>query len=172
MSGQVLTEMFVSGRLHNFLKVCDLSLVLLDFSIWGVGGWVRTATTDGITTSTTLSASCASSSRLVVSGVAASAIQTLAGRRWRNNSRRNELSVELALSPRSCCIRRKNCVCLQSPNSSALKSCCRRRCSEAAVHLISCALRVSYGFSVGGVISALGLWSRFWVIMRQRHGQI
>ena len=82
-----------------------------------------------------LSASVASSSRLVVSAVDAMTIQS---------SRRNELSVEAAFSPSSCCIRRRSWVVLRSPSSSALKSCCNRRCSEAVVRLISRGGRSQY----------------------------
>ena len=98
---------------------------------------------DGAATSTTLSANWARFSKLLVSGLEASTMRTFAGKCWRNSSRRKELSMAPALSPNSCCIRLRSCVGLRSPNSSALNSCCRRRCSEAAVRCISCCLSVS-----------------------------
>ena len=72
-------------------------------------------------------------------------------RRWRKNSHRNLLSgLGPAASPSSCCIRRKICNDFLSPSSSAVKSCWRQWCSEAAVHWISCALKTLYGLVSGG----------------------
>ena len=51
----------------------------------------------GVATSTILSASSASSSRLVVVLVEASTIQTFEGNRWRNSSRRKAPSVTTLL---------------------------------------------------------------------------
>ena len=112
---------------------------------------VFTLDTDGVATSTILSASWASSSRLPLFGVEASAIRTFEGGRCRNNSCRKAPSVLLALSPRSCCMRRNSCDGVRSPNSSALNNCCNRHCSEAAVLLVSCSFNLSYGWSVGGL---------------------
>ena len=97
-----------------------------------------TADTAGIETSIILSAMSASLLMSRVESAEARTILTLAGSRWRNNSRRKETaSVDvLSLSPRSCCIRRKSCVGFRSPSSSPLISCCNFRCSEAAVRLI------------------------------------
>ena len=39
-----------------------------------------------------------------------------------------------------------------SPSSSPASNCWSLRCSEAAVRLMSSALRVSYGFSSGGLM--------------------
>ena len=55
-----------------------------------------------------------------------------------------------AASPSSCCIWHKSCDGFLSPSSSTVKSCWRRRCSEAAVRWISCALRTLYGSSSSG----------------------
>ena len=92
-------------------------------------------------TSVILSASSASSTRLVVALVEASTIRTLEDKRCKNSSRKNVLSVTPARSPSSCCMWHSNWDGLRSPSSLALMSCCSRHCSEAAVHLISCSLR-------------------------------
>ena len=47
-------------------------------------------------------------------------------------------------------MRRRSCVSFLSPSSSPLMCCWSLRCSEAAVHLMSSAFSLSYGFSVGG----------------------
>ena len=102
----------------------------------------------GAETFNTLSASSANLFYSMVTSVEA---RTLAGSRWRNNSRRKELlSADPNLSPRSCCIRRRSCVGLRSPSSSPLFNCCSLRCSEAAVRLTSWDLRTSYRRSLGG----------------------
>ena len=76
----------------------------------------------GAETFNTLSASSANLFYSMVTSVEA---RTLAGSRWRNNSRRKELlSADPNLSPRSCCIRRRSCVGLRSPSSSPLFNCC------------------------------------------------
>ena len=95
----------------------------------------------GAATSMTLSASSASSSKLAVGLVDAKIIRTSGGRRLRNSSRKNVVSVALARSPMSCCIHLSNWVGLRSPSSSVVNSCWRRRCSEAAVHLMSCSFK-------------------------------
>ena len=100
--------------------------------------------------STMRSARCARSSRLVEAAAEARTIRTLAGSRWMNKPRTNELSVAAALSPSSCCILRKSCEGLRSPSSSEWRSCCRRRWSDAAVRLTSCSRRESYGRVSGG----------------------
>ena len=41
-------------------------------------------------------------------------------------------------SPSNCCILRRSCVGFRSPSSSPVSNCCRRRCSETVVRLISC----------------------------------
>ena len=105
-------------------------------------GEVLLAATVGAATSTTLSASSASSSNIAVVLVEASTMCTFDGSLYRNNSRRKVLSVVLALSPSSCCILHNNCVGFQSPSSSALNSCWRWRCSDAAVRRMSCSFRI------------------------------
>ena len=62
----------------------------------------------------------------------------LLGRRWKNSWRRKAISVASALSPKSCCMRRKSCVGLRSPRSTSLSNCWSLRCSEAAVRLTNC----------------------------------
>ena len=114
---------------------------------------VATADMVGVATSMTLSARLASFSRSAddPSPVDARIIQTLAGRRCRNSSRNSEPSVELALSLSNCCIRCKSWEGFLSPSSSEWNSCCKRRCSEAAVRSINRSLRTSYCLSSGGV---------------------
>ena len=74
----------------------------------GEGEGVEVAAMVGAATSAILSASSASSSRLVVVLVEASTIRTFGGKRCRNSSRKNVLSVTPARSPSNCCIRRNN----------------------------------------------------------------
>ena len=96
-----------------------------------------TAETEGEETSMTLSANCARASK-DLSPDEAKTMRTWPGRCCKNNSRKKELSgLGPAASPRSCYIRQSNCVGFLSPSSSAVKSCCSRRCSEAAVRLMS-----------------------------------
>ena len=95
------------------------------------GGGPYTVEIDGEATSMILSASWDSSSRLVVLEVEARIIWTLLGSRCKKSSRWKVLSVVLVRPPRSCWILRRSCVGFLSPNSSALKSCCNLRCSEA-----------------------------------------
>ena len=103
------------------------------------------AYTEGAETSMTLSAMSASLLMSMVESVEARTILTLAGGRWRNNSRKKEAASAdaLSLSLRSCCIRRKSCVGFRSSSSSPLISCCNFRCSEAVVRLTSSVLRES-----------------------------
>ena len=83
----------------------------------------------------------------------ASTIRTLGGNCCKNSWRRKELaSAEVpSLSLRSCCIRHNSWVSLRSPSSLPLMSSCTLRCSEAAVYLMSSALRVSYEALAGGL---------------------
>ena len=73
-----------------------------------------------VDTSMTLSALSACLLRFIVIYTAARTILAFGGKRCKKNSLRKELeSAEVpSLSPRSCCIRRSNCVGLQSPSSS------------------------------------------------------
>ena len=73
--------------------------------------------------------------------------RTLAGRHWRKSSFRKVPSATPVQSPNNCCIHRSSWVGFLSPSSSVLRSCCSFLCLEAAVHLISCSLRVVYGLS-------------------------
>ena len=114
-----------------------------------VCGFVTAAIT-GVTTSATLSASSANSSRVEAAGAVAKTILILAGKRCKNNSLRNVLSRVPALSPSSCCICRRSCVGFLSPNSSKRKCFCSLLCSGGAVLLISSFFRVSYGLVSGG----------------------
>ena len=118
------------GYLHQL--ICQSGLVPEIFAMVGVA------------TSITLSASSATLFRSMRLLVDASTIRTLAGNRWRKCSQRKELTFAVpSLSPKSCCMRLSSCVGLQSPSSSPLMSCCSLCCSEAAVRLMSWALRVS-----------------------------
>ena len=77
------------------------------------------AATEGVVecTSVILSASIARSSNESVSEVEARTNLTLVGKRCKNNSRRRELSVEAALSPRSrfSAVTAESAFCLQAP---------------------------------------------------------
>ena len=87
----------------------------------------------GVATSMTLSARLANSYKVIDLAVNAKTSLTFVGRRWRNSSRINDGSSPATLSPKSCCMCWRSWVGLRSPNSSVLKSCCKRRCSDAAV---------------------------------------
>ena len=106
---------------------------------------VDRAATVGADTSIILSAILARFSRDVAGSAEVNTILTLGGNRWRNSSRRNKLASILApnLSPSSCCILLSNCMGFRSPNSLPLINCWSFRCSDAAVHLMSCVFRVS-----------------------------
>ena len=74
------------------------------------------------------------------------------GARWKNSSRRRELSGwGPTESPRSCCIRRRSCVGFRSPSSSKVKRSCRRFLSEAAVCLIRRSVSLEYVSTSGGL---------------------
>ena len=60
-------------------------------------------------------------------------IGTLAMGEHRKSSQINGLSGGGPVSPRSCCIQHRNCVGLQSPSSSADRTCCNWHCSETSV---------------------------------------
>ncbi len=114
---------------RDWREACSLATSALSCSSLLVR-WVGVmAATTGVATSGTLSASSASSSRVVVAGAVANTILILAGRRCKNSSLRKVLSRVPALSPSSCCIFLRSCVGFLSPNSSELKSCCSLRCS-------------------------------------------
>ena len=105
---------------------------------------------DGVVTSAILSPSWARALR-DISPAEVRTIRTWLGRCWRKSSHRNLLSgLGPAASPSSCCIRRKSCDSFLSQSSSAMKSCWRWHCFEAAVHWISWALRTLYGSTSGG----------------------
>ena len=113
-------------------------------SVSKVGGWEwERAETDGAATAVTLSAISARVARSIASPVEARTILTLGGSRCKNNSRRKVELASAAWSPRSCCMRRSSWVGFLSPSSSPRISCWSLRCSEAAVRLMSSALRVS-----------------------------
>ena len=103
--------------------------------------------------STMRSASCAIASKFKAAAEGVITIRTLVGRHCKNSSRMKDSSIVVALSPSNCWIRRSTWVGLRSPNSSAVSSCCRRRCSDSDVRLVSFLLRVSYGWSQGGLKS-------------------
>ena len=114
----------------------------------GSGQASDTAAIVGMATSKTL-CHVRSLSRVMEASAEASTI--LAGNLWRKSSRRKVfVSAVPSLSPRSCCILLSSWVGFLSPSSSPLINCCNFLCSEAAVRLMSCALRVSYGLSAGG----------------------
>ena len=105
--------------------------------------------TVGGATSMILSARRARSAGLAESDVDANTMRTCAGSRCRKSSLTKGPSVA-ALSPISCSILRNNCDGFLSPNSSAVRSCCKRRRSETAVRWTSCSRRESYGCVAGG----------------------
>ena len=115
-----------------------------------------------------------------VSPEEASTIRTWLGSRWKNSSRRRELSGwGPAESPKSCCIRRRSCVGFRSPSSSEVKRSCKRFLSEAAVLLIRRSFSLEYASTSGGqrmmsrtsvansLESAAMTWSNFvrWLVM-------
>ena len=108
------------------------------------------ATVGGLATSTIPSAISASWARESVDADDARIIRAVDGKRCKNNSRTKALSGAGPESPSSCCIRRSNWEGFRSPSSSAVSSCCRRRCSEASVLLMRACFRWSYGLSRGG----------------------
>ena len=105
--------------------------------------------TVGGATSMILSARRARSAGLAESDVDANTMRTCAGSRCRKSSLTKGPSVA-ALSPISCSILRNNCDGFLSPNSSAVRSCCKRCRSETAVRWTSCSRRESYGCVAGG----------------------
>ena len=88
----------------------------------------------GVVTSITLSARLANSCKVIDSAVDAKTSLMFVGRRWRNSSRINDGSSPAALSP----------------SSSVLKSCCKRRCSDAAVLWTKASFKAVKGSSSGG----------------------
>ena len=101
-------------------------------------------------------------SRVVEAGVEANTIRTVGGKRCKNSSCRNELSIRPGWSPSSCCILRRSWVGFRSPNSSPVKSCWSFRCSEAVVRLVS--FRVAQCVAW---IHILLLESSIWIVCRR-----
>lgn len=108
--------------------------------------WLTCAKEAGVAISAIRSAISASSARVGLVEEEARTILTCGGKRCRKSSHTNELPGAGPELLSSCCIRRSNCVGLQLPSSSAVKSCWRQRCYEASVRLTSCS------FSVVGVL--------------------
>ena len=112
----------MTSRSTSFLS-SSTSVRRLETSLFGCEK-LATAEIEGVATSMIWSASVASSLTFLPVPVEARTILTFPGSLCKNNSRMNEESIVLALSPRSCSMRRNNWEGFRSPSSSELKSCC------------------------------------------------
>ena len=104
--------------------------------------WVLIWVTASAATSITLSARSASSSKDWEPPVEGKTILTSGGNLCKNNACRKAVSAVAALSPRSSCILLSSWDGFLSPSSSVLKSCYKRRCSDAIVLAISWVIRL------------------------------
>lgn len=136
-------------RAETCSRRLEISVRMLSTSLVDCIG-VATVETEGTATSIIVSVSVANSRKVVFSLAEAKTIRTLLGNQCINSCLKNDLSMVISFSPRSCCIQWSNCGGFQSPSSSAVNNCSNRRCSDAKVRSVDIFLKVSYGWVFGG----------------------